>query len=147
MRNRQGFTMLELLVVMLLGVLMMSIIAPSVSRTLNQTRLQRAASVVASDLQHARTLAARQRAPVTVTILDHSRMVRLHRGTSPDTVFNERRLDTRSEYPLQSLTSSPAAVTVYPNGLSSANTMTITLQTPAGTRQVTMTRAGLVRIQ
>lgn len=146
MRNRPGFTMLELLVVMLLAVLMMAIVAPTVSSSLSQTRLQRAASVIAADLHLARSIAARQRVPVRVTVENHSRIVRIHRGSTPDTIYSERRLDSRSEYPLQSLTANNSPIIIYPNGLASAGVQ-VTLQTPAGTRVVEMTRAGLVRIQ
>jgi type II secretion system protein H len=148
MRTRHGFTLLELLVVMLLGTLMLGIVAPGISRSLAQSRVQRAASVVAADLQLARSLAARQRAPVQVSILEHSRIVRVHRGSmaAVDTVFSERRFDRTSEYPMQSLTATASEVVFYPNGLSNGQVI-VTVQAAGNSRQVKMSRGGHVRIQ
>jgi general secretion pathway protein H len=146
MRRRHGFTILELLAVLVIGTVMMAVAAPGVSRGLTQTRVKRAAAVVAGDLQFAHSVAARQRVPIQVTVLQSSRIVRVHRGTSPDTVFSERRLDSTSEYPLSSLQANAASITIFPNGLSSGP-LHLTLQAGADTREVTMNRSGQVRVR
>lgn len=151
MQTRHGFTIFELLVVMVIGAIMLAVVAPGVSRALAQTRVQRAAAVVAGDLQLAHSLAARHRAPVRVSVNQHSRTVVLHRATTPDTVYNTRRLDGTSEYPMQSLTANNAFVTVYPNGLASASEaawpLTISLQAGGLAREVRMNRVGQVRVR
>jgi prepilin-type N-terminal cleavage/methylation domain-containing protein len=146
MRKRQGFTIMELLAVLVIGTIMLAVAAPNVSRGLTQTRVKRAAAVVAGDLQFAHSVAARQRVPVQVTVLQSSRIVRVHRGTNPDTVFSERRLDATSEYPLSSLEANAASITIFPNGLASGP-LHLTLQAGADTREVTMNRAGQVRVR
>jgi prepilin-type N-terminal cleavage/methylation domain-containing protein len=146
MRSRHGFTIIELLAVLALGGILMTAALPGVSRAVSQTRVQRAAAVVAIDLQQAHSLAARQRAPVRVTVLPHSRIVRVHRGSSPDTVFSERRLDATSEYPLSSLDANSGSITIFPNGVASGS-LALTLQTPGDVRVVTMNRLGQVRIR
>jgi prepilin-type N-terminal cleavage/methylation domain-containing protein len=146
MRIRPGFTIMELLAVLVIGSIMLAVVSPNVSRSLTQSRVKRAAAVVAGDLQMAQTVAARQRAPVRVTVQTHSRIVRVHRGTSPDTVFTERRLDSTSEYPLSALTGSVGSITIFPNGVASGP-LTLTLQAGPDTRIVTMNRAGQVRVK
>jgi general secretion pathway protein H len=149
METRHGFTLFELLIVMVIGAIMLAVAAPAVSHALAQTRVQRAAAVVAGDLQMAHSLAARQRAPVRVTINTHSRSLVIHRASSPDTVFTERRLDNTSEYPLQSFTANNVFVVVYPNGLASGSTMPlrISLQAAGKSREVSMNRVGQVRVK
>lgn len=149
MRTRHGFTLFELLLVMVIGAIMLAVAAPGVSHSLAQTRVQRAAAVVAGDLQLAHSLAARQRVPVKVSINEHSRTVVLHRDTSPDTVFSIRRLDHTSEYPMQSLTSNNTSITVYPSGLATATTwpLTINLRAAGHAREVRMNRIGQVRVK
>jgi type II secretion system protein H len=149
METRHGFTLFELLIVMVIGAIMLAVVAPGVSQALAQTRVQRAAAVVAGDLQMAHSLAARQRAPVRVTVNTHSRNLVVHRASSPDTVFSQRQLDSSSEYPLQSLTANNTFVVIYPNGLASGTTMPlkITLQAAGRTREVSMNRVGQVRVK
>jgi prepilin-type N-terminal cleavage/methylation domain-containing protein len=149
MRTRHGFTIFELLMVMVIGSIMLAVVAPGVSHALAKTRVQRAAAVVAGDLQLAHSLAARQRAPVTVSVNTHARTIVVHRETSPFTVFSTTRLDRTSEYPMQLLTSNNTSVTIYPNGLATATNwpLTITLQAAGMTREVRMNRVGQVRVR
>jgi prepilin-type N-terminal cleavage/methylation domain-containing protein len=146
MRIRHGFTVIELLAVLVMGTILLATAAPAVSRSLTQTRVQRAAAVIAADLQLAHTLAARQRAPVRITVQSTERIVRVHRGTLPDTVFSERRLDETSEYSLGELVASSSTITVFPNGMASGP-LTLTLQAGGSTRVVSMTRVGQVRVR
>jgi prepilin-type N-terminal cleavage/methylation domain-containing protein len=146
MRTRHGFTIMELLVVMVVGTIMLAVVAPNISRALTLTRVQRAAAVVAADLQLAHTLAARQRVPVRITIDPASYILRVHRGTTPDTVFSVRRLDGTSEYPLDGLVTSSTSVTVFPNGMASGP-LRMTLQAGGSSRVVSMTRVGQVRVR
>jgi prepilin-type N-terminal cleavage/methylation domain-containing protein len=146
MRIRHGFTVIELLAVLIMGTILLAAAAPAVSRSLTQTRVQRAAAVIAADLQLAHTLAARQRAPVRITVQSTERIVRVHRGSSPDTVFSERRLDETSEYSLGTMVASATAITVFPNGMASGP-LTLTLQAGGSSRIVSMTRVGQVRVR
>jgi prepilin-type N-terminal cleavage/methylation domain-containing protein len=146
MRIRHGFTVIELLAVLIMGTILLAAAAPAVSRSLTQTRVQRAAAVIAADLQLAHTLAARQRAPVRITVQSTERIVRVHRGSSPDTVFSERRLDETSEYSLGTMVASAATVTVFPNGMASGP-LTLTLHAGGSSRIVSMTRVGQVRVR
>jgi prepilin-type N-terminal cleavage/methylation domain-containing protein len=146
MRIRHGFTVIELLAVLVMGTILLAAAAPAVSRSLTQTRVQRAAAVIAADLQLAHTLAARQRAPVRITVQSTERIVRVHRGTLPDTVFSERRLDETSEYSLGTMVASATTVTVFPNGMASGP-LTLTLHAGGSSRIVSMTRVGQVRVR
>jgi hypothetical protein len=60
----------------------------------------------------------------------------------------QRALAGDSEFALESVTLSQDTVLFFPNGVTSHPlTVTLSAGTPAGTRQVTMTRTGTLRIQ
>ena len=145
MRSRGGFTLMELLVVLAIAGIVMTMVIPSISRSMAQTRVQRAASVVGSDLQYAYSMAARRRAPVRITVDEANKVLRVLNYASPDTTFNERWFSLDGEYPVQTLESDPATLYVYPNGLASQD-MTITLNAAGQTRVIEMNRAGQVRV-
>jgi prepilin-type N-terminal cleavage/methylation domain-containing protein len=145
MKARRGFTIMELLVVMVIGAIMTAVVAPSLSRSLAQSRLQRAAAAVSADLQLAHTLAARQRAPVRITVDAANRVLRVRDAVTTTTIFSERYLDSSSDFGLDSFTANNTNVVVYPNGLASAR-LELTLRAAARTRVVTMSPAGQVRV-
>src|SRR5438105_12254986 len=63
---RQGFTIMELLVVVgILGILA-TMAGPAMSRIVRHQRANRASMVIAADLQNAFAVAARQREPVRI---------------------------------------------------------------------------------
>jgi Tfp pilus assembly protein FimT len=144
MRVRHGFTILELLVVMLLGIIMVGVISPSISRSLGTTRLQRVVAVISADLELAQSLAARQRTPVGITVDPQARALRVHDAKN-GTVYSERFFDAGSEYPLTSLSASSTSVVVYPNGLASGP-LTLTMNAGGAVRVIDMSRVGQVRV-
>lgn len=144
MRSRNGFTLIELLIVLIIAGIAMGIAIPQVGRMLAQTRVQRAAGVVAADLKLAHSLAGRQRQPVQIVVDAANRVLRV-RNDATTTVYSERYFHAAGEYPLDSFTTTDASVVVYPNGLSDGN-VTITVGAGGRSRQITLTRGGLVRV-
>ena len=142
--SRQGFSLIELIVVLLLIGVGAGTVAPAVARTLNRTRLQRAANVVATDLQLAHTTAARRRAPIRMSVDTANRIVRIVDHVTPTTIYAERRFDGTSEFAVQRLAASTTTVVFYPNGLAN-DSIRFTLTAPGGTRMVRMSRVGQVR--
>jgi prepilin-type N-terminal cleavage/methylation domain-containing protein len=142
--SREGFSLIELIVVLLLIGIGAGTVIPAVGRTLSRTRLQRAANVVATDLQLAHTTAARRRAPIRMSVDTANRVVRIVDHVTPTTVYAERRYDRTSEYAVQRLRASPTTLVFYPNGLAN-DTIRFTLTGSGDTRFVRMSRVGQIR--
>jgi type II secretion system protein H len=143
--SRAGFSLIELVMVLLLIGIGAGTVIPPVGRMLGRGRLNRAASVVATDLQLASTTAARRRAPVRMSVDTINRIVRIVDHATPATVYTERRYDTTSDFTVQRLDASPTTLVFYPNGLAN-DTIRFTLTASGETRQVRMSRAGQIRV-
>jgi len=71
--GRLGFTIFEMLVVVGILGICATMIGPAMSRIVRHQRVNRAATVIASDLQNAFAVAARQREPFRVQADENSR--------------------------------------------------------------------------
>jgi type II secretion system protein H len=145
MAGRRGFSLLELLVVLTILSILASITTLALGRSLAQLRLQRAASVIASNLQLARSTAARQRTPVRLSIDSAGRVIRVRDNTNPATVYAEQWLDASGENAVQALAVSDTSVMIYPSGLVEKQ-IEIVLRTAEHSRRIRMTRTGQIRI-
>jgi hypothetical protein len=105
--------------------------------------VNRAATVVAAELIQAQTVAGRQQVPVVAFIDGPNKRIEI-RQTGGSTI-SVRQLGTSSEYKLTTLTATTTSILVLPNGTTSG-AVTVTVGTAGYTRQVRMTRAGLVRV-
>lgn len=137
--------MVELIaVVSIIGVMAM-IAGPAMSRVVRHNRVNRATTIITSDLQNAFAVAARQREPVRIQGDAASRSYQfVDRKTG--TVLRIRTFygDT-SEYRLSTLTFNPTTLDVFPNGVSSAP-LTVDLANGDYSKQITVSSAGFVRI-
>jgi type II secretion system protein H len=145
MRARHGFTIIELLVVMILAAVVAGTAIPRLTGAMAQNRLQRATSVLSADLRLAHSMAARRAAPVRIDVDTAGRSLRVRNFSGTDTVFSTRHLGTNTEFGIQRMTSNQSIIIVYPNGISITSVL-ITLRAAGTTRRVTMSRAGQVRI-
>lgn len=142
--GRAGFSVAELVVVLALLGILASFALPSVARSVEQTRIDRAAFLMAGDLEYAFTLAAREQVPVRITVNSTARQYTLvNRATS--TVLHRRDLGNGTQFGLTGL-SATGTIDVFPKGFAST-AATYTLATPSFTRTVQLTRAGQVRVQ
>ena len=141
-----GFSIFELIaVVAILGVLA-AIAGPAMSRIVRHQRVNRAATVIASDLQNAFAVAARQRQPVRIQADATTRSYQfVDRKTGAVLRIRTFYGDT-SEYRLTSLVFTPATIDVFPSGISS-NAVTINLANGDYSKQITASTAGFVRIK
>jgi prepilin-type N-terminal cleavage/methylation domain-containing protein len=145
MRSRDGFTLTELLIVLILAGIIGGIAMVRVGSMLAQTRIQRAASVVAADLKMAHSLAGRQRKPIRIEINTGARTIRTTDYVTPTIVYSQRYFHAAGEYPVQTFNSTETSLLVYPNGLAE-KPVTITVGANGRTRVISMTRAGQVRV-
>lgn len=143
---RLGFSIFELIaVVAILGILA-AIAGPAMSRIVRHQRVNRAATVIASDLQNAFAVAARQRQPVRIQADATTRSYQfVDRKTNAVLRIRTFYGDT-SEYRLTKLVFTPATIDVFPSGISS-NAVTIDLANGDYAKQITASTAGFVRIK
>jgi Tfp pilus assembly protein FimT len=130
-------------VVVVLGIVAAMTIPPTADM-LAQTRVSRAATVIASDLQTAFSLAAREKRPLILNVDGPNRWYALvDRGGA---TLVRRSLGVGAhELTVTSMTTTATSVHVYPNGMASGP-IWITLVVGEHTRRVEMTRVGHVRV-
>ena len=143
--SRFGFSVIELIAVVAILGIMATVAGPAMSRIVRHNRVNRATTLIASDLQNAFATAARQRKPVRIQADNSNRSYQfVDRKTG--TVLRIRTFygDT-SEYRLSALTFTPATVDVFPNGVSSTP-LTVDLANGDYSKQITASTAGFVRV-
>ena len=145
-RLRRGFTMVELLMVIVVFGTMLAIALPRANRDIRQRRVIAASNALNATIPQAFSLAARARKPVTLTYDAASGEIRVGPRANPvDTIYARRALGSTSEYKLESVTMTPAAVQIFPNGTSSS-AFTIRLANGSFVRQLNVGRTGLTRV-
>jgi type II secretion system protein H len=145
MQARPGFTIIELVVVVMIASIAIGMAVPQVARASAQTRMQRAAAVVATDMQLAHSMAARQSTPVRLIVDGTARTVRVEDAADQARVYNHRHLGA-TEYGVHQLSSDRPSIVIYPSGLAN-NGIKLTLRSAGSTREVSMSRAGQVRVR
>jgi type II secretion system protein H len=145
MTRSRGFSMIELIAVIAIVGIMATIAGPRMSRIVRHNRANRAASLIASDLQNAFAVAARQRQPVRIQADASTRSYQfIDRKTGSVLRIRTFYGDT-SEYRLTSLVFTPATIDVFPSGVSSAP-ITVALANGDYSRQITASTAGFIRV-
>jgi prepilin-type N-terminal cleavage/methylation domain-containing protein len=142
--GRSGYTVLELLLVMVIIAIIAAITYVRVAPALSRARVRGAASVLATDLQYAQVLAARYRTPMQIavnTVAMSYQIVDVIGGT----VYRERRFGAGGEYGLAEFGASPTTVRVFPNAVV-AQSSQYTLGRDGYRRRVTFSRAGQIRV-
>ena len=144
MRTPRGFTLIEMLVAVAVAAIAMRMVMRPAATYLTRRRTRNAASVVAGDIDLARSIAVRQRQPVRMTFTAGSTQYTLGDRAS-STTYKTVALGTTSDYRIPAVQFSPATVDFYPSGVASS-ALTVTLTAGGSTRTVTLTRVGLIRI-
>ena len=144
MQAHKAMTLIEMMIVMVIMGTMLAMAVRPTGRIMVENRVQRAANLVASDLELGFALAARQRRPVRLTIDGAGMEYRLTDRATGD-VYQRRVLGNGSEYELTSLSGTTPTVDLFPAGLAAAP-MTITIGLSGYSRRIMMTRAGQVRV-
>ena len=142
--SRLGFSIIEIIAVVAILGIMASVAGPAMSRIVRHNRVNRATTVITSDLQNAFAVAARQREPVRIQADATTRSYQfVDRKTGAVLRIRTFYGDT-SEYKLTRLVFQPVAIDVFPNGVSSAP-LTVNLSNGDYARQVTASTAGFIR--
>jgi Tfp pilus assembly protein FimT len=112
---------------------------------LEHSKVNGAVAVVASDLQYAQFLAARQRTPIVVIVTPATKSYVIRDRADATRIFRTRYLDSNTDYSLDSLSATSASMVIFANGITSAS-VTFTPWLNGYSRQVKFTKAGQIRI-
>jgi type II secretion system protein H len=139
-----GFSLPELLIVVVILGIVAAFATPAIASTVRHQRVNRAAALIAADLQNVFAMAGRQRAPVHLAS-DATAKTYTFSDRKTGTVFQTRDLGSTSEYQIGLLTFSPSTVDMFPNGIGSS-ALTVTVGTGDYSRTITASTAGFVRV-
>ncbi|HVD62541.1 MAG TPA: prepilin-type N-terminal cleavage/methylation domain-containing protein [Gemmatimonadaceae bacterium] len=143
-KKRSGFSMLEMLIVLIIMGILVKISMQKLATIMRHERVNRAAQVVVADLQNGFAMAGRQRAPVRLTFTPTTKTY-VFSDRLTGTVYQTRVMNKVSEYALTTLTADPTQVDILPNGIGTAP-ITVTIAQGDYTRTVTASSAGFVRL-
>ena len=131
-------------VVSIIGILAM-MAGPAMSRIVRHQRANRAATVIAADLQNAFAVAARQRQPVRIQADAATRSYQfIDRKTNAVLRIRTFYGDT-SEYRLTKLVFTPATIDVFPSGISSS-AVVVDLANGDYAKKISASTAGFIRV-
>src|SRR5438045_20080 len=142
---RPGFAIVELLVVVGFSGILAAIAGPAMSRIVRNQRANRAAMVIAADLQNAFAVAARQREPVRIQADAATRSYQFIDRKSGNILRIRTFYGDTSEYRLTQLVFTPATIDVFPSGISSA-AVTVNLANGDYAKTITASTAGFIRV-
>src|SRR5687768_7134665 len=94
-RVRAGFTIIEIILVLVIVAMLAALITPKVNEAITQSRVQNSAAVIAGDLQLAFSLANRRKTPLRLTIDPTGTKYTI--ATRAGTVIRERLLGGTSD--------------------------------------------------
>jgi prepilin-type N-terminal cleavage/methylation domain-containing protein len=143
--SRLGFSIVELLVAVSILGIMAAIALPAISRIIRHNQVNRATTVIASDLQNAFAVAARQREPVRIQADAASRSYQFVDRKTGAVLRIRTFYGDNSEYRLSTLNFTPATLDVFPNGVSSAP-LTVDLANGDYSKRIVASTAGFVRV-
>jgi prepilin-type N-terminal cleavage/methylation domain-containing protein len=142
-RHRVGFSLIEVLIVMIMVGALLSVALPRVGRQINRDRAQRAAMVVHGMLDEAGAIAARIGTPVTVTYTSGTLAIK---DRATNAVYRSRSFGSSQDLRATITLSPIAGVEIFPNGRGNA-ALVVTLSYDTYSTTVSRTAAGLVRRQ
>ena len=142
-RRRPGFSMIEMVLVLIMVGLLVRISIIKTSKIMRHERVNRAAQVMVQDFQNGFAMAGRQRAPVRLTFTPSTKTY-VFSDRATGTVFQTRIMDNTTEFQLGTMTPSVTTVDVLPNGIGST-AFNVVVSLGDYSRTVTASSAGFIR--
>jgi prepilin-type N-terminal cleavage/methylation domain-containing protein len=145
LRARSGYTLMELVVVMMIGGIVTTMSMGKVHALLSQQRVVHAATAVQNDLEAAFQIAARNRKPVVISY--DSTAQRFTIGDRTGSMYYRRTNLSAQAYGFSrtSVGVSKTPLQVFPNGLAE-DVLQVTFSSNGTTKKLYMTRTGLVKV-
>lgn len=140
-----GFSLVEILVALTLVGIAAALSIPRAGRVINQTKVQRAAQALQSEVQQAFAIAGRNRAPVQIVWHAPSTQLRIT-NLAGTTVYRRLGVGVGGGYGLTAseVSVSPRTLTVFPNGLA-ADTLVISVVRTNYSRRIWFSRSGIAK--
>ncbi len=142
-RSRGGFTVVELLIVLVISGILISISANSFARQIRRDRVIRSATVVEGFLAEAGQMAVRRRSPVTLTLSGTTLRIN-DRATG--TAIRSKNFGPGFDLQATLAINPTTGITIYPSGRAN-QAVTITVSGSGVTQTVSRTATGIVRRQ
>jgi len=142
-RGNRGYTVIELLLVMVIISVIAGITYVRMRPTLEHARVRGAAGILAGDLQYAQVMAARLRTPMVISVNTAGLTYQI--ASRAGTVYRSRDLSPASDYALEEIQATPTTFEVFPNAVA-AQSATYTVGLNGYRRRVTFSRAGQIRV-
>jgi prepilin-type N-terminal cleavage/methylation domain len=144
--RRSGFTLLELMLVIIMIGLLSMVSFRRVGAMTTQWRVNKAAQAYGEELQAAFAIVGRDRRPVRIILMKDSMQVRIT-NRDGSVVYRKRDIGKGSAYKLDSANVQPSTLLleVYPPGLA-ADSLSITISRDGKFRRIRMLRGGLVQV-
>ena len=139
-----GFSFIEILIVMLIMGILTSMAYLRFGPQFQRSRVRAAANIIATDLQTAQVLAARERKPIVFSIDAAARTYTITTRAA-DTVYVLRSMADDSDYEVDTLRTTATSIEFFPNGITSG-AATVSVASDAYSRSVTLSRAGQIRV-
>jgi prepilin-type N-terminal cleavage/methylation domain-containing protein len=143
---RRGFSMLELLAVLVITGVVTGLSMGRFSALLAHERVAKAAVGIANDIGTGFAIPGRIRRPVRITV-DTAQMQLVITDRAQTTTFRKTAFGSRYNLKSSNVTFYPSsALEVYPNGFAS-DTMLITLTSNGFTQRVRVSKTGMVQVK
>jgi prepilin-type N-terminal cleavage/methylation domain-containing protein len=144
--TRRGFSLLELLVVLVISGVITGLSMSKFSSYLARERVARAAEGIANDLRTGFAIPGRVRRPVQIRV-DTTAMMLLITDRAQSTTYRKTAFGSRYNLRGGNVAYYPAsALEIYPNGFAS-DTMLITLTSNGFTKKVWVSKGGMVQVK
>lgn len=143
---RRGFSMLELLAVLVITGVVTGLSMGRFSSLLAHERVAKAAVGIANDIGTGFAIPGRIRRPVRITV-DTAQMQLVITDRAQTTTYRKTAFGSRYNLTSRNVTFYPSsALEVYPNGFAS-DTMLITLTSNGFTQRVRVSKTGMVQVK
>jgi prepilin-type N-terminal cleavage/methylation domain-containing protein len=144
--HRRGFSMLELLVVLVITGVVTGLSMGRFSALLGHERVAKAAVGIANDIGTGFAIPGRIRRPVRITV-DTAQMQLVITDRAQTTTYRKTAFGSRYNLKSSNVTFYPSSpLEIYPNGFAS-DTMLITLTSSGFTQRVRVSKTGMVQVK
>lgn len=141
--RRRGFTLIELMIVVIIVGLLLGVAIPRVGNSITRDRVDRAAFVVQGVLDEATQIARRRGVPVTVTLQSSALRINLR---SSGAALKSRNFGNASDMRATLALNPSGGITIFPTGRASA-ALTVTISGGGASSTVTRSATGIIRRQ